>query len=198
MRRLAVVAFVVMSAGCTSLAVRQSAVPREPLSATELAIAEAALRAEIEGYRGQWPVVVLDETESWMPPPGEEPEPPAEVPEEEWLSQNPPVPAPLRAANAKSYVVGTGRVAGEASYSRARFERMERSRSGLRPLSRMFSGREPAVLEVSRPSVNPEGDAHILVHAYNTWNGCGGISMYRATKINGEWVAELQRVLVIW
>lgn len=95
-------------------------------------------------------------------------------------------------------MLATGRVAGEASYSRARFERMERSRSGLRPLSRLFDGREPAVLEVSRPSVNAHGEAHVLVHAYNTWNGCGSISMYRATVMNGAWVGELQRVLVIW
>lgn len=198
MIRLAVVALLFLSVGGSSMGARQSTIAREPLSPAELKIAEAALRAEIQGYRGEWPVVVLDETTPWMPPDGDEPEPPAEVPLEEWRVQNPPVPAALRAANAKPYSVGIDKVAGGVSYSRARFEGMERSPSGLRSLARLFGGREPAVLEVSRPSLNAEGEAHILVHAYNTWNGCGSISMYRATLTDGGWVSELQRVLVIW
>lgn len=62
MRRLAAIAAVVMSADCTSLALHRSDVARERLSATELAIAETALRTKILGNRVQWPVVVLDET----------------------------------------------------------------------------------------------------------------------------------------
>lgn len=80
MSRLAIVVFVFMSAGCASLTRHQAAVAGEPLSPPELAIAEAALRAEIANYRGEWPVVVLDETTPWMPQAEEEPEPPADVP----------------------------------------------------------------------------------------------------------------------
>jgi hypothetical protein len=102
MTRLVAIAFALLSIGCATLATRPTVSNGEPLSPTELAIAEAALRAEIQDYRGESPVVVLDETSPWMPPDEGEPERPPEVPLEDWLAQNPPIPAALRAANAKA------------------------------------------------------------------------------------------------
>lgn len=75
---------------------------------------------------------------------------------------------------------------------------MNRSKRGLKSLAKSFGGREPVILEVSRPVVDGQGTAHALVHVYNTWNGCGGINMYSARREGGEWVGELKRVLVIW
>lgn len=185
-------------AGCATLAPRPT-VARPLLSPTEQAVAEAALRAEVESYGGAWPIVLLDETSSWMPPPDGEPEVPVDVAEPEWLLQNPPIPTALRAANTEPFALAeVGARVKALLYPRSRFERMHQSRRGLRPLTKPFGGREPAVLEVSRPTINDQGEAHVLVHVYNTWNGCGSINMYVAHKKGAEWVSELKRILVIW
>ncbi len=199
MRLAAPLLLALVAAGCATLAPPSMATTRPQLSTLEAAVAESALRAEIDSYQGKWPVVLLDDTSPWMPQGDDEPAAPAGVPHDDWLAQNPPVPVALRAANAESYSLGAiGAAVGAQLYPRSQLESMERSKQGLRALAKRFSGREPAVLEISRPSINDRGEAHILVHVYNSWNGCGSINMYVARQTGSEWASELQRVLVIW
>jgi hypothetical protein len=169
------------------------------LSSEEQAVVAAIVTADIDPYRGERPILLLDETSTWMPLAEDEPSVPDDFPRGDWLAQNPPVPDALRVANARMFAVGPGGVAaGVTAFPRSRFEQMHRSRRGLRGLSKSFGRREPAVLEVSRPVINDQGEALVLVHMFNTASGCGSISMYSAHRQGGQWLGELKRVLVIW
>jgi hypothetical protein len=169
------------------------------LSSEEQAVVAAIVKTDIDPYRGEQPILLLDETSSWMPPAENEPARPEDFPRDEWLAQNPPVPDALRTANTGTFVVGPGGLAaGVVAYPRSRFERMHRSRRALRRLAKSFGDRAPAVFEVSRPVIDDQGEAYVLVHMFNTANGCGSITMYSAHRQDGQWVGEVKRVLVIW
>jgi hypothetical protein len=146
--------FVLVCAGCAPL-VRPAVAPSQALlSSEEQAVVAAIVTADIDLYRGEQPILLLDETSTWMPIAVDEPSVPDDFPRGDWLAQNPPVRDALRVANARTFSVGPSGVAARVTaFPRSRFEQMHRSRRGLRGLSKSFGGREPAVLEVSRPVI---------------------------------------------
>ena len=167
MRHAAVVLCAYRSAACAPLPRPVVASPRPPLSGTEQAVVAAVLKAEVESNLGERPVMLLDETSSWMPPAENGSQCQTTSPATSgWLR----ISRSRCAPQSKRHLVSVGSAAlvdGVAVFPRGRFERMNRSRRGLRTLAKPFGGREPVVLEASRPVVDEQGTAHALVHVYS-------------------------------
>ena len=72
MRRTALSMAVALSCvACAPLPRPVVAAARPALSSEELSVIAAVVKTDIELYRSERPVLLLDETTSWMPPPRE-------------------------------------------------------------------------------------------------------------------------------
>jgi len=125
------------------------------------------VRAYVEEYGSERPAILLDRTSTSTPRAEDEPPVPDCFPREDWLAQNPPVPDILRAANRSTFQVSTSAgIAGVTLFSQQRYEREYGSEGRPRTLAKLFNGREPAVITVSRPVIDAKGQAHVLVHNF--------------------------------
>jgi hypothetical protein len=198
-RALRLIALIVLGTACASRARTTETIAIPLLPSDELAIVADVVRAEAEEYRSERPAILLDRTSTSMPRPEDELPVPDDFPREEWLAQNPPVPDILRAANRSPFQISkSARFGSVTLFSQQRYEREYGSEGRARALARLFNGREPAVITVSRPALDDQGRAHLLVHVFYAWNEHGVISYCIATRDGDTWSVERMRPLVLW
>jgi len=163
-------------------------------------LVRAVLEAEAESFQSTRPIVLLDTTDPWMPADEAPPPRPYQVTEAMWLEWTGPVAPGLRSNNARAHGLGALRTPQFiTTFSAAAFDAAWHSSIGLAPLVARLWGKEPLVLSVSRPYLDPAGtEGSILVHVLSTWSGCGGINEFKLERKGGEWRANLRRVLVTW
>ncbi len=183
--------------GCASVKVLP-ATPR--LSDLEREIVAALLYQEARHPQRPRPILIFDQTETWMPRDEPAPDRPAGVSEDEWAELWRPLPVSLRQVNRLPYRLdGLPLPPGATLYPKARFEREYHSDRDWPRLVKRLGGVEPLVLSVSRPFVADDGQsAVVLLHVNSTWSSDGGVNQFTATRTGGTWRVDLDKVLVIW
>jgi len=181
----------------------RSTVSEPPIALTEdeRALVAALVRDEAASLRKPRPILLLDSTDTSLPPDMSFPKPddvPADAWEEMWRDHR--LTAELRDANLQSYSIGRIDLpSGARLYPREQFHREYTTDEGTDRMLKRLGGVEPLVLEVSRPAISSDGEhASIVVTVYAVWTGCGGTNLYSASRLDGRWRLKLSSVLVFW
>jgi hypothetical protein len=175
-----------------------------PLTLDEVLVIQAAIKYDLDSsdVETRRPIVLLDRTEKWMPQEPTEKEI-NEYPEDVRKEMRDPnnlrnIPPGLRQNNKKQFSIASIVLQHPVVlYDASLFEKQYRNKSCCKALVKRF-GKEPYVFSASRPYINRNGTAIVLLTDLATWSGCGGLDIYRVVKKDDTWVVQDWDLLIFW